>query len=258
MRIFLAFTLLLLFVQTTNAQTAIARDLPTALGAIKSVRSETYKLTNKSGKIVEGEKLWLEEIEYNQDKSKVEVRVYRLDGSLSDRVVYSFDAKLRLTNIDYYDEKGILTGNDVYKYGADGRRLEAAYYLEGTLSFRHAYKFNVQGNRAEIESRFPPDDNMSGKEIYVYDANGMILEAMFYNPDGSLAFKEFYKYDRKGNPAEYTVFDASDALLSKERYKYRFDAQGNWLEKTTLIWSTDKGKNRYEPVGIIRRTISYY
>lgn len=258
MKTLLTLTLLLLLSQITNAQTAIARDLPTALGAIKSVRSETYKLTNKAGKIVEGEKVWLDEIEYDRDKSKVERRVYRLDGSLSDRVVYSFDAKSRLINIDYYDEKGILTSNDVYKYGANGRRLEAAYYLEGSLSFRHAYNFNAQGDRAEIESRFPPDDHISGKEIYIHEADGRILEAAFYNPDGSLAFKEFYKYDRKGNPAEYTVFDSSGTILSKEGYEYRFDAQGNWLEKRTLVWTTAKGKNQYEPVEIIRRAISYF
>lgn len=86
----------------------------------------------------------------------------------------------------------------------------------------------------------------------------MILEATFYNPNGSLAFKEFYRYDRKGNPLEYTVFDLSDTLLSKERDEYRFDDKGNWLEKRTLVWSTDSGKDQYEPVEIIRRTISYH
>jgi antitoxin component YwqK of YwqJK toxin-antitoxin module len=258
MKTLVAFISLLLLAQMAKAQTAIARDLPTALGAIKSVRSETYKLTNKAGKLVEGEKLWLEVIEYSRDKSKVLRLVYRLDGSLSDRVVYSFGAESRLTSIDYYDEKGVLTGNDAYKYGPNGRRREAAYYLEGLLSFRDVYNFNALGDRAEIESRFPPDDQMSGREIYLYDAGGRVSEATFYNPDGSLAFKEFYKYDGKGNPTEYTVFDSGGGIPSKERYEYKFDAQGNWLEKRILIWSTDAGKNQYDSVEIIRRAVSYY
>ena len=113
--------------------------------------------------------------------------------------------------------------------------------------------FNEKGNKLEKNS-FNPDGSLSFKHTYKYDDKGNQIELNFFNPDDNLDFKFTYKYDDKGNEIERNSFNSDGSLFLKYTYKYTYDQQGNWIQRIAY-----KVKNGVEkPSQIVERTIEYY
>jgi TonB family protein len=110
--------------------------------------------------------------------------------------------------------------------------------------------------------------NQSGKmlegkhtilEVVAYDIKGNKIENQYFPIAGAnLTGKEVYKYDAKGNISEMTLVNDDGSLVSKELYKYEFDFAGNWNRMTTSVAVIEAGRMSFEPTEITYRSIMYY
>ncbi len=95
--------------------------------------------------------------------------------------------------------------------------------------------------------------------IATYDALGKKIDSAAYPAGGSIQpGKEQYLYDDKGNIVEMTWLGEDGSVLSKESYKYEFDQLGNWTRMSSSVAVFENGKISFEPTGTTYRTISYY
>jgi TonB family protein len=94
--------------------------------------------------------------------------------------------------------------------------------------------------------------------IATYDPVGRKIDSVTYPIEDTLPGKEHFVYDDKGNVVEMTLRGTDGSLLSKESYKYEFDQLGNWTKKSSSVAIYENGKISFEPTGITYRTISYY
>jgi len=110
--------------------------------------------------------------------------------------------------------------------------------------------------------------NQSGKtlegkhtilEVVAYDIKGNKTENQYFPIAGAnLTGKEVYKYDAKGNISEMTLVNDDGSLMSKEVYKYEFDFAGNWNRMTTSVAVIEGGRVAFEPTEVTYRSIMYY
>ncbi|MDQ3668288.1 MAG: TonB family protein, partial [Acidobacteriota bacterium] len=95
--------------------------------------------------------------------------------------------------------------------------------------------------------------------IATYDPTGRKIDSVAYPLGASTGpGKEQYLYDDKGNVVEMILRSIDGSMLSKETYKYEFDQLGNWTKKSSSVAVYENGKISFEPTGTTYRTISYY
>ena len=110
------------------------------------------------------------------------------------------------------------------KYDNNGNMLEqVSYDIDGKLSLKYEYKFNASNNNIEFAC---------------YGTNA-VLEGNY-----------IYKFDTKMNMVEEEKFTANKNTTETIIYEYKYDAQGNWIERTTMHHNI--------PKNIIKRNIIYY
>ena len=95
--------------------------------------------------------------------------------------------------------------------------------------------------------------------VSTYDAAGKKIDSVDYpSESGTPAGKERYLYDKSGNIVEMNVVGNDGSILSKEFYEYETDQLGNWTKRRTLVAIYENGKVTSEPMEVTYRTISYY
>jgi TonB family protein len=97
------------------------------------------------------------------------------------------------------------------------------------------------------------------REKTTYDQKGQKIESVAYPAEGSAVVgKQQYLYDAKGNIIEMVLRRDDGSILNKEKYDYQFDEFGNWKKMTASIVVYENGNVGYEPFEITYRTITYY
>ena len=95
--------------------------------------------------------------------------------------------------------------------------------------------------------------------VSTYDAAGRKIDSVDYPIESSTPpGKERYLYDKNGNIVEMDVVGNDGSVLSKEFYEYETDQLGNWTKRRTLVAIYENGKVTSEPMEVTFRTISYY
>ena len=197
------------------------------LGKVKTVKVEEAKLSNKSGKPVEGKRVQLETQSYGENGMMV--KSVRIDAGLRG---------------DYF-----------YSYDANGSRLEL---IRSSISSSHVkteFKYDANGNR--LEEVQTADEGLVDKTVSVYDAKGRCTERRLYNKQGLFA-RRTYTYAADANPIEEAEYDPKGALVGKQSYSYELDATGNWTKRITSAQGMSNGKPVTEPAEATYRTITYY
>lgn len=197
------------------------------LGKVKTVKVEEAKLSNKSGKPVEGKRVQLETQSYGENGMLV--KAVRIDAGMRGEYFYSYDAK--------------------------GSRIEL---IRNSISSSHVkteFKYDANGNR--LEEVQTGDDGLVGKVLCVYDAKGRSTETRLYNKQGLFA-RRTYKYAADANPTEEAEYDPKGALVGKQSYSYDLDPTGNWIKRITSTQGMSNGKPVSEPAEATYRTITYY
>jgi TonB family protein len=89
-------------------------------GPVRRVRTETAKISNKNGKIVEGQRVPLEVAAYDIKGAKIENAYYPVPGaSITGKEVYKYDDKGNIIEMTLQDEKGTLLSKETYTYEFD-------------------------------------------------------------------------------------------------------------------------------------------
>ena len=89
-------------------------------GPVRRVRTETVKLSNKNGKVVEGQRVTLEVAAYDIKGAKVENAYYPIPGAaVTGKEVYKYDDKGNIMEMTLQDEKGTLLSKETYTYEFD-------------------------------------------------------------------------------------------------------------------------------------------
>lgn len=196
-------------------------------GKVKSVKVEEAKLSNKSGKLVEGKRVQLETQNYGEN------------GMLVKSVRY--DAEKR--------------GDYFYSYDSSGNRLE--FIRNATSSSRVKTEFKYDANGYRLEEVQTGDEGLVAKVVSVYDAKGFRTERRMYTKQELFA-RRTYTYGTGVHPTEEAEYDPKGALVGKQSYSYELDSTGNWIKRITSAQGMINGKPVSEPAEVTYRTIAYY
>ena len=196
-------------------------------GKVKSVKIEQAKISNKSGKQVEGKRV------------QVETQNYGENGMLVKAVRYDDDKR----------------GDYFYNYDSAGSRLE--FIRNAVTSSRVKTEFKYDANGYRIEEVQTGDEGLVARVVSLYDAKGQRTERRMYNKQGMFA-RRTYAYGPDGNPSEEAEYDAKGGLVGKQGYSYELDSTGNWIKRITSSQGMSDGKPVSEPAEVTYRTITYY
>lgn len=192
----LALSILLNAAAAAQTQAAASDGLT---GPVKEVRHETSESSQGGGAARRGRS-----DSYDAKGNKIEERLFGPDGSIAQRLVYTFDAR------------GRATGFEEYSAGVDTPR-------------KHVYVLNEKGERVEYKI-VQPDGKAGEKRLYVYDARGRLAEERLHEHKGQLLSRNVHAYDDAGRPVTQTRYDADGSVSSVAKVTY--DAQGRPVERT--------------------------
>lgn len=112
------------------------------VGPVRRIRTEVVKLSNESGKLLEGKHAVLEVVSYDIKGNKVENQYFPIAGAnLTGKEVYKYDDKGNISEMTLLNTDGSLLSKEVYKYEFDfagnwNKMTTAVAVMEaGKLSF---------------------------------------------------------------------------------------------------------------------------
>ncbi|MCG3166121.1 MAG: hypothetical protein POELPBGB_01897 [Bacteroidia bacterium] len=242
-------------------------------GKVKSVKHTSTYLNTETGKWQSAQS-W--SIDFDENGNSVERLDFKEDGKLFYKTEYKRDSNSKLKESIVTWPDGKPAGKTVYLYDSAGNNVaEIKYKADGSLGDRIGYRYDNNGNKI-ASGRSKPNDELAFSTTYKYDKNGYLIETAndFKQADGLVIFT--YKYDDKGRRIETNElpqdrvepfrqlekYDEHDNVIEFTSnwlasmpdhiiYKYEYDAQGNWLKKSTA--------NYNEAISTIEeRVIVYY
>ncbi|MDQ2974304.1 MAG: TonB family protein [Acidobacteriota bacterium] len=90
------------------------------VGPVRRVRTEIAKLSNESGKLLEGKHVVLEVVAYDIKGNKTENQYFPMAGAnLTGKEVYKYDEKGNISEMTLVNADGSLLSKEVYKYEFD-------------------------------------------------------------------------------------------------------------------------------------------
>lgn len=247
----------------------------------QAIRIEKAKISNQSGKWVEGSRVLFSNSTYDTKGNLSESNVYKSDGSLYSKYVSTYGANGKKTEEIYFNAKGSVLDKIVYTHDAVGRLTEKLHYgtkqspmgksvlkrdltritemirydAKGSLESKTTYTYHDTDNRIEI-SYYDSKGTLNEKSTDAYNSAGELMGSASYQPNGSRIAMSAYVYDGNGNVVEEAFYNVDG--LSKWRYTYDSDSNGNWVKQTTSHLVNKSGTLIYEPTDLTYRTITYY
>jgi len=215
-----------------------------------------------------------------------------LENKLLHKITYAYAADGYKTEDIVCDPAGEIEGKSVFIYDDYGNEKERDYHNERLVAKRYS-EYNKQNNLVKETSYV--NDTIQHTSRYIYDAKGNMIEDFTYdkkgmrlrsfsyrydsarnkivdstflphaecvgNAFGDLYERNTYKYDSLGNVIlkETCFYGVSpySAIKTQYEYKYKYDAHGNWIEKT--VFKSDKYSVMKERVQEDeKRQIEYY
>ena len=226
------------------------RERDGLLGPVQVVREETAKLSLKSGKWAEGDRVLISIKIYNAEGYMVK------EGQLFQRRIKTYDAKGNLTEEARYKADGSLDWKLVYSHDGNGNLTEEARHVgDGKAVWKRIYTYDAKGNKTSSTTYEIVGSRawQTEKHVYTYDNKGNLTVDASYYRDGSLNDKRTYVYDDMGKRAEEA--DYHDGSLSGKN-TYAYDAKGNLTKKDYLtkegdvswveVWKYDDKNNLIE------------
>ena len=96
------------------------RDRDGLVGPVRRIKTEMAKLSNKVGKVVEGQRVVLEAVAYDIKGTKIENAYYPVPGAaLTGKEVYKYDDKGNMVEMTMLNADGSLLSKEVYAYEFD-------------------------------------------------------------------------------------------------------------------------------------------
>ena len=188
---------------------------------------------------------------YNEQGNLVRRESYDYKGNLSEIWVYGYIDGSRVSNFnsirrEYNPPPASVSAAP----GTEVKKSDSRYLT------RFEFKYDEQKRLIE-KSWFHNNGSLSIR--YVFNYNGNQREELVYSSDGLLNQRYVSIVDAKGHEQERTSFDTRDNVSkAKYSYAYEFDAEGNWIKRTTSKAVTKDGRSQLEPQYVDFRTITYW
>ena len=181
---------------------------------------------------------------------------YNLQGQLfetrynSDKTLYAYSPEGYLIKDATYSPGGFLKSHYTYQVNAEGQILKEETYRANELESAVTYTYNKQGDPVEMRY-YDAQNNLLQIVKNKLNKQHQLVSNQVYDKDNNLVSTTTKKYNAKGDCVK---LQAETKLPKKQKnvatYEYKYDAQGNWISKTTFI--------NGEPRQIIERTFTYY
>lgn len=225
MRRILTFLILSLLWNVAGAQTATTGGDGLA-GPVREVRHETSESAPGGGVARRGRS-----DSYDVKGNKIEERRFGPDGSVTHRLVYTFDAQGRATGYEEYSAGVGTPRRHIYVLGEKGERVEYRIVQpDGAAGEKLLYRYDAQGRLAE-ELLHEHKGKLLSRNVHAYDEAGRPLAQTRYDADGSVSSVARVTYDAQGRPLERIRHEGG---VLTYRIRYRYDARGRVVEQETV------------------------
>ena len=203
-------------------------------GRVKSVEVSRVEYALKDGRSVEARRTPFRKTIYDEQGRRVEEVTYGQAGSVSQRLVYTYDAEGRNTGYEEYsslvDKSLSKPRRHVYALDGAGRMVEyTVYESDGSAGSRFTYAYDAAGNKTE-EAFYSWQGVLRGRLVYAYDARGNVLTQTSYDAGDAVSWKDVNVYDAEGRKTESAQYHG-DKL--RYRFFYKYDAKGRQKEVET-------------------------
>lgn len=212
------------------------------LGPVKTLESGTINYEVKDGNRVEGKSRLTQKLRFDERGNLIEAITFDPNGSISDRMVFTYDALGRNTG---YDEYYRLSNQAVAKprkhidtLDHNGRVVERIIYeADGTAGSRFTYKYDDKGNKLEV-SFYSWTGAHLGQTTYTYDAAGNPLTQTARNLNDATSSKTVNSYDAKGRLVQWEQYQG-EVLRYKKLFKH--DGKGRVTAEETFEFNAPPG-----------------
>jgi hypothetical protein len=247
--------------------------------------SDEYQQFNEQGFIVtkklfgkEGNVIYKKVIDYDLNGKVASESEFDTANVLSSKVAYTYNDKGMLLETNYEEgNTSPITSRFTYAPEAFIPSKEE-FYINGTLLKVSYFVIEANGNKRVTDSSFVSGNSgpKYKSKVELYDSNENMLEQITYETNGEISLKYEYTFDKNNNNVEFkcygprgvlegdyvykfneknfmieeTKFIASKNTKDSLLYEYKYDANGNWIEKTTMHHNV--------PKSIVKRVIQYY
>lgn len=194
----------------------------------------------------------------------VEIHSGRM-GRLDNTTYYVYDTKDRLTKSIYFEPELSCApcSTREYIYDSSGRLIEIDEYAsDKTVLEKSLFTYDPEKRQAMVKwFSYRGADKDPSPTLFVYKFNdkGQIVERTTLKSDGSLVHRIVYSYDEKGNRQKESHYGEKNEFSYAFSYAYKYDAHGNWIERTKFDVGQDKGPEPNDKGSTITyRVITYY
>jgi antitoxin component YwqK of YwqJK toxin-antitoxin module len=247
-------------------------------GPVHTIRDEHVTITMKNGEPVEGERVLVHTLTYNEDGTKQEDTSYQPDGSIMFRIVYLYDPDgkilettrfngkdtVQTREVSHYDDQkraserityradDSVLGKQIYSYNGNQRIIESTMYgPNGAILRQNTTTSYLQPNRAESLDYDGKRVVRSESSITRTPEGGQMYETQ---TDGKTTRKEAYNPIQKGD--ERVQYNPDGTIKSRERFTREFDSHGNMIKTTRSVATGDSAD--FALADVTYRTIEYY
>jgi antitoxin component YwqK of YwqJK toxin-antitoxin module len=130
-------------------------------------------------------------------------------------VILVFSISGLMAGPERYDHLEMFKNKEVKE---DGPKEEIVQNEKGEQIAKAVYQYNT--NKQINQIIFFKNNNADGKNLYIYDENGLKQEELF-NSENKLVEKVLYNRNKAGEVIEFEVFDASNVSIVKWKYQYK-------------------------------------
>jgi uncharacterized protein YjhX (UPF0386 family) len=247
--IYSTFIILLLFISITAQKKITDREFDGFKGKVESVITSYSYFQNIDGKETEKQSGAKFEIHYDQNGNITQT----LNYVVGDKNIYSVIEG----NKTFKTNK--IEGVGGYGISSNSNGINKQKPRDERYSIKFEYKYDEKDRVAE-ESLYSNNGSLISKTIYKYDKQGRIEEVERYNSE-KIASKQSFKIDNKNVVIEellvFPNVKGEDGITKKTYSDYKFDAQGNWTERTQTANYKRNGKTSIVKT-IDHQKINYY
>lgn len=224
-------------------------------GRVKSIFAEDAKLSNESGKSVEGKRSPSSTVSFDEKGNFTQQVFYRSSGDVHFTIKYSFIDGDKTSTIKYEEDP---SSPPPPPAPAPSSSQVSTRPGDPGFDYKYKYKYDAQGNRVE-EARYSNKGALSISDVSKFDPKGNRIEWSRYTSKGELNFRKTVSYNDRGQETELTYFGGDGSISEKYSYTdYVIDSQGNWIKRVESKLVTKNGKPYFEPYQVTYRDIKYY
>jgi hypothetical protein len=188
------------------------------------------------------------------------------DGKVAEAKHYRGSENFLGTQQITYDANGNkLTNEALDPAGKSMRKAELSYNKDNKVTSskdskgeevkRHS-KYEYPSKNKEKITKLDPEaaeETMVSYMVKTYDDDKNLLNSIDYTLDGTVKLKYVYEYNKEGQRTLRQAFDADEAEEEYlyMRWEYKYDAKGNWTQRTEFTKDGSAGK-------VTIREIKYY